>query len=407
MEDVKILRALARKYLRYANDDSMGDIRKLHRGVNDLKMIRPVVLIDEIPWGELNVNGELTPKCVDPDFRAIEDFMLKQIYKYENFRADMILRPYLPVQKVIHRSDIGVGISEHTLKDNPESGVSSHEYVDMFEDCEGLEKLHNQTITYDEEETNRRFNKIANAVGDIIPIRKTGIDYASIVTWDNISELRGVTPLLMDLLAEPEFSHQLVEKMTDIIIDRNEQMRKLGLFDADPINLHQTPLLNSTLHPELDNKDLSNVWGRGAAQIFSSVSKEMQDEFETPYMQKALNGFGLVYYGCCEALDKKIDIVEKLPNLRKISISPWADVNNAAEIIGKKYVLATKPNPALVAVGDLDEEVVKKEIVNICDACYKNNCSFDIVLKDISTVARRPQNLIKWEKIAMDIVRNY
>jgi len=35
--------------------------------------------------------------------------------------------------------------------------------------------------------------------------------------------------------------------------------------------------------------------------------------------------FGLVYYGCCEPLDGKIDIVREIPNLRKISMSPWVD----------------------------------------------------------------------------------
>ena len=55
--------------------------------------------------------------------------------------------------------------------------------------------------------------------------------------------------------------------------------------------------------------------------------------------------------GCCEPLDRKMDIVEKIPNLRKVSITPWADVNVAAESIGKKYVLAAKPNPASVAFG--------------------------------------------------------
>jgi len=30
-----------------------------------------------------------------------------------------------------------------------------------------------------------------------------------------------------------------------------------------------------------------------------------------------------------------------------------------------------------------------------------------MVLKDISTVNYNPQNLVKWEKIAMELVQNY
>ena len=73
------------------------------------------------------------------------------------------------------------------------------------------------------------------------------------------------------------------------------------------------------------------------AQIFGSVSKQMHEEFDIQYMRKMMEPFGLVYYGCCEPLDKKIDLVETLPHLRKISITPWADVDVAAEAIGKKY----------------------------------------------------------------------
>ena len=81
------------------------------------------------------------------------------------------------------------------------------------------------------------------------------------------------------------------------------------------------------------------------AQIFASVSKAMHEEFDIAYMKKVMEPFGLFNYGCCEPLDKKIDIVEQLPHLRKISITPWADIDNAAEVIGKRYVIANKPIP--------------------------------------------------------------
>ncbi len=133
----------------------------------------------------------------------------------------------------------------------------------------------------------------------------------------------------------------------------------------------------------------------------------MHDEFDIEYMKKTVGQCGLVYYGCCEPLDKKIDIVEKIPNLRKISITPWADVQIAAEAINTKYVLSAKPNPAFVSEPILDEENLKKELNNILDACKKNNCSCDIVLKDISTCHKRPENIFNWEKVAMDMVKNY
>lgn len=405
--DILVLKTLARQYWYIANQEHNHERRILHRAVNDLKMIRPVVIVDDVPWKELNINNELTVLCVDQDFQEVETYMRQTLYRYKYLRGDMIVRPYIPIEKIIRRGGIGVAIDENIKQDNKDSSIVSHHYKDQFEDCEGIDKLHNDTITYDEEETNRKYYKVANVIGDIVPIRKVGVNYATYVQWDNIGEFRGVEPLLVDLIVEPDFSHRLMAKITDIVIDRNEQLRKMGLFDSDPESLHCTPTLCSDLHPELDNMDNKNIWGRAAAQVFSSVSKAMHDEFDITYMKKALQGYGHVYYGCCEQLDQKIDIVEKLPNLRKISISPWANVSVASEIIGGKYVLACKPNPALVAVGNVDKALVRKEICEIMDTCYKYGCSFDMVIKDISTVNHRPENLIEWEKIVMDIVTHY
>lgn len=131
----------------------------------------------------------------------------------------------------------------------------------------------------------------------------------------------------------------------------------------------------------------------------------MHDEFDIQYMKRAMEPFGLVYYGCCEPLDKKIHIVEQLPHLRKISITPWANVDSAAEQIGSRYVLAAKPNPACMADSSLDEDAARKELRRIVSACKRNGCSCDIVLKDITTVCRRPQNLFRWQEIAMEEVQ--
>ena len=146
---------------------------------------------------------------------------------------------------------------------------------------------------------------------------------------------------------------------------------------------------------------------RAVAQIFASVSPDMHDEFDIAYVKGLMEPFGLVYYGCCESLDRKIDILEKIPNFRKISITPWADVDVAAERIGKKYVLSSKPNPSSVAVSYLDEQSVRAELKKILDACKRNGCTCDMVLKDISSVGHNAENLFQWERIAMDLVKNY
>lgn len=140
------------------------------------------------------------------------------------------------------------------------------------------------------------------------------------------------------------------------------------------------------------------------AQVFASVSPAMHEEFDIRYTGAILNRFGLSYYGCCEPLDNKIDILAGIKNLRKVSITPWANVEVAAEWIGKKYVLAAKPNPAFVAEDTFDAARVRKEIERALSAAQKHGCATEFTLKDISHCGRA-ENIFEWEKVAMAVVK--
>jgi len=408
--DVKILRQLARRYADLAFSDKNAENIQLHKAVNDLKQIRPVVLIDEIPWHEMNINDELTLQCEDPYLKRIEWFFRTNLYKNKYMPADMVVPPFVPVHKVIESTGIGITVEEETLATDEKNRIVSHKYKDVLATEEDLAKLHSPVIIYNKEETLRRYNLVGDILGDILPVKLMGVPYYAFTPWDQISRFRGVTNLLIDLTERPDFMHKVIRKMTNISLSYLQQLEDLELLDDSGYSLHCTPIYTDDL-PEIDYNSAKvtrkNIWGRGAAQIFGSVSKKMHDEFDIQYMIETIGQCGLSYYGCCEPLDKKIDILEKIPNLRKISITHWADVNVAAEAINGRYVLSSKPNPASVAVPMLDKENLRKNIGVILDACKRNNCSCDIVLKDISTCCRRPQNIFEWEQTVMEMVRNY
>ena len=408
MEGLNELRKLAREYYEQAMTPVNTERMMLHRAVNDLKMQRPVVLIDEIPFHELNFDGSLDLWCTDPVLRTAEDFMRKKLFQWKYFPADMVLEPYILLSKVIHNSGIGVAKQDDQLFVNEEKkGIAAHMYHDQLATPEDLEKIKLPVVTYDKKETMAQYTKLAEAIGDIIPVKIVGYGCYS-APWDMISELRGVNNLLIDLVEEPEFSHQIVSKIYECEESRIRQMEEQDLLELNPYSLHCTAALCSDLAKDYDGGRVlrKHIWGRGMAQIFSSVSKEMHEEFDINYMKNLMSHFGLNYYGCCEPLDKKMDIVEKLPNLRKVSITPWADVDVAAEAIGKKYVLANKPNPASVSM-KLDEDTLKKEIGRTLAAVKRNGCSCDIVLKDISSAGHDVNNLVRWEKIVMEMVKNF
>ena len=141
----------------------------------------------------------------------------------------------------------------------------------------------------------------------------------------------------------------------------------------------------------------------GLAQMFSTVSPKMFKEFEVDYSSRICARFGLVYYGCCDPLDKKMAQVRLIPNVRKISMSPWVNQERGAAEIRSDYVYSRKPSPALLAFDPFDPQAIRDDLMATHAACEKNHCSLEFILKDISTVRYQPERLFKWAEIAMDV----
>ena len=173
-------------------------------------------------------------------------------------------------------------------------------------------------------------------------------------------------------------------------------------MDPTSPNLHCTPAQVSGLAQD----GLKATWYRTMAQGFSDVSPEMHWEFDVEYAMKIAPRFAYTYYGCCEPLDRKLDVIFKIPNLRKVGVAPWAKEEVMAERLGGKYVYARKPNPANVAIST-DPEVIRKETETTVKLCQKYGCPAELVLKDISTVSHRPENLIVWANTVSDVLDKY
>ena len=137
----KILRRLASDYFELLKNGSNAEKIALHTAVNDLHAIRPVVLIDELPWSEMNLNDELTLYCSDPELRSAEWFLRSNIYKYKHLPADMILQPFLPIRKVYQSTGIGIEVTEKILHTDQVNNIVSHQYQDILATEEDLEKL--------------------------------------------------------------------------------------------------------------------------------------------------------------------------------------------------------------------------------------------------------------------------
>lgn len=82
---------------------------------------------------------------------------------------------------------------------------------------------------------------------------------------------------------------------------------------------------------------------------------DMYGEFIYPYHEKIARRIGLNCYGCCEAFEGRWKYVSKLPNLRRVSCSPWSKRDVAAELLGNRYISSHKLSPTPLASFHMDE----------------------------------------------------
>jgi hypothetical protein len=147
-----------------------------------------------------------------------------------------------------------------------------------------------------------------------------------------------------------------------------------------------------------------DLWALGESQETVGVSPEMFDEFVFKYQYPFLSKFGLVAYGCCEPLHTRIDVIKRLPNLRRIAVSPWADEKIMTEKCGGKMVLVRRPNPTLVCAS-FDENEIRKDIRNTLEVSGKY--PLEIMMKDIHTLQNAPSRAARWVAIAREELDKY
>ena len=395
-QDQLIMRELAKQYVESASSEKQQRANKRMLDTNDLKVVRPPVLINEIPWKELLSDPELTLHCEDPRARRWEEFMRQKLYCKKHFHADVIMPSYIGIQQAYSTNPVGVERVEIISESN------GKRFEDVLADESSVDLINDLEIWLCPERDEQAMNYHLDLFGDSIPVKLTGPAKLHEPIWDRISFLRGVEPIYEDLYDRPEHLHRIMQKLAARTIGTADFIEKNISLPGDPYDLHCTPGMISGR----GEKGLKSMWFRGMAQLFSCISPEMFKEFELDYIKPIAERCAYTYYGCCEPLHDRIDVLKSIKNLRKIGVSPWADIYSSAEQIGSNYVYSRKPNPAFVA-SKTDPDTVRKETEEAVKACIKFNCPADFVLKDITTISGNPENLAIWAETVQGVMDEY
>jgi len=404
--DRDILRRLAAQLRQIADLPRQQETIRLWKALNSLRPHRPMFTIDQIPWHEMDVDGELACQAQDPWCREVETDIRRLLYRWKHMPADMAIEPEIYISKTIRNSGYGYERKEETAALDPHNDVVGHYYLDQIKTDADIDKIHTPLVSLDRE-TTARHEEQAHAIFDgILKVHMLGA-FPWCGPWDVITQWRGVEATLYDLTDRPEFMHRLVSRLTDSFLGLLDSLEAQDLLADHMQYVHCTGAWTDELPKPGFNPArprTCDLWTFGMAQIFGSVSPAMHEEFEVPCMQRIYARFGLGYYGCCEPLDDRIHLVRQIPNVRKVSMSPWTNQERGARAIGRDFVFSRKPSPALLAVDTFNPAAVKADLQQTINICHEHGCPLELILKDISTVRYEPQRLWQWAEIARDLV---
>lgn len=409
-KDENILKELLNKYMEIASLPVQREKMELWKAFNRHDLTRPMVMIDQLPWHELNYDGSLTCLIQDPFLRNVEDKLRKTIFQWNHFPVDMVVEPVLTIPFCASNTGYGmIGDGTEAFTDI-RNDVISHDYQNQLETEDDIEKIKDMEIILDKETSREWKNVMEHICQGIIPVRQAGGTDVRLQIWDVLAELMNVKNVYLSLLDRPEFIHKILMRMTHSALAGIQQMNELELFDTSANICHCSGTYTDELLPDFGagtDGDSRHAWSYAMAQVFTSVSPTITEEFEVPYMSQLASQFGMFYYGCCERLDDRLEIVQRIPNIRKISCSPWSDKRRFAAGLKKDIIMSNKPSPSYLASPSLDLETVRSDIKETCQIAREHGVAVEFLLKDLSTVKNEPERLTVWANTVMDIVEEY
>ncbi|MFH1904376.1 MAG: hypothetical protein ABIK53_02480 [bacterium] len=397
--DSSILRGMARRVAEIAGDPVTAERRQRWIKHNSLRSTYPMMLVfPEGSWCELLPDASL--QCMDKRAHAIELTLRKRIYGFEHFQDDTVVEKNWIVPKII--TSTGWGLKARWIP-SPEARGARH-FDPVIRKPADLGKLCHPVISYDEKSSLRALDEIQDLFGDILSVTLEGVKGISYHLMREYTALRGLEEVMLDMYAEPQMLHDAMGFFEEGHRQLLKQYIKQDLLSFNNDNTYHSSGGNSytdTLPlPDVDPEHVrpQDMWASAEAQEMAQVSPEHHVEFILQYEKRLLEPFGLTGYGCCEDLTRKLDDVFTIPHIRRISISPWANVDICSAKLKGDYIFSWKPNPAQL-VGNFDIEAIRQYIRHTVEVANRHGCILEMILKDTHTCEHHPERFDQWTQI--------
>jgi hypothetical protein len=404
-DDRTTLRALARQVADVAARPIYAERRRQWKLHNSLRSARPMILVfPEGSWVELLPKDAMT--CERAEARDVEWALRSRLYYAEHFADDTVIEGQWVVSKAIQNS--GWGLEDRRIPSPEARGAWKFDPVLL--EREDLRKLRMPEISHDEAATEARLAQYQDLFGDILEVKLKGIAHVSYHLMALYTRWRGLEEAMVDMVTDPAMVHasmafleashrRVLEQYMDLnLLSLNND----GTYQNSGGNGYTDELPAAGFDPECVRP--CDMWASAESQELAQVSPQHHAEFALPYERRLLKPFGLTGYGCCEDLTRKLDDVVSLPHMRRISISPFANVEACAARLRGDYILSWKPHPAHL-VDAFDEEFIRDYIRRAIEAALSHGCVLEMILKDTHTCQHHPERFDRWTQIAREEVQ--
>lgn len=357
------LRRLAAEYAAAVNSPDLDARRERWRLTNRLQE-------RTVPF-QIEDNGtfftDLTPptECEDPFARGCEAFFLRALTNLRFIDDDRLFPRRFEVGWVVSRTSICPDLQIRRAADATGRELGYETNTPLADLAHSLHKLRPTEYTVDREATYRRLEAASQAFGDLLPVALVSRQISSVGTGlaQQAVHLIGMDDFYVAMLDQPENVHRFFDFLATDAAGYADWLEAEGLittgesaFDCGSGSCVYTDELPRREIAEGDLVRASDCWGFIEAQEGVGMSPAMYAEFIHPYQRRLGDRFGLINYGCCEPVHALWPTLQGFPNLRKVTVSPWCDVEAIAASAGEQVVLSRKPHPMKLCGPRFDPE---------------------------------------------------
>ncbi|HOM59248.1 MAG TPA: hypothetical protein PK770_05220, partial [Kiritimatiellia bacterium] len=323
-----VLRKLGERVMSLSRRQIEAEKKVLWTRQNQLQPSRPLILCDpEFSWREIIPDTSL--QCEHALARHWERRLRKEIFWGEKMGDDRVVESRFTVGWVYRRTFWGPDASSI----HPQS---------TWSDLNDLSGLQFQTITVDRDATTDVVHLAREVFDRVLPVKLREQWYWSLGLTRELIKLRGFEQFMRDIRENPAGVHNLMAFLRDGTLDLITFLEQAGLYSLN----NEGDYIGSggfgwtTQLPAKDYQGTArakDLWALFESQDTRDLSPELFDEFVLQYQKPVMERFGLVCYGCCEPISERWHLLQNVPNIRRVSVSPTCNRAKMAEALQELY----------------------------------------------------------------------